>query len=145
MATEKKTPERDPRDELRALKDAFPGQAEFVLEQYAKGNDVTAAKAELADVLTKQLAEKDKEIADLTAKVDDLEKKLAAENGVGFTPAEASTPAIPDEQLSIEERAKRDWATKLAVRQEFISEKSYAAFLRSEAAGANRIHGRDAR
>ena len=36
---------------LATLQAAFPGREKFAIEQFAKGNDVTAAKADLADVL----------------------------------------------------------------------------------------------
>lgn len=62
--------------ELKALRDAFPDDIQFALDQFDKGNDVTKAKAEYADTLTAKFAEKDKELSDAKAKVAELEGKL---------------------------------------------------------------------
>lgn len=47
---------------------AFPGEADFVSEQYGKGNSVSQAKAEYADVLKERNAKLEKENKTLAAK-----------------------------------------------------------------------------
>lgn len=44
------------RQALSTLVAAFPGREKFALEQFVKGHDVTAAKAELSDVLIAEMA-----------------------------------------------------------------------------------------
>jgi len=55
---------RETEARLARLRDAFEGEDAFVLEQFAKGHDVTEAKADWADVLTERLATKEKEHAE---------------------------------------------------------------------------------
>jgi len=58
----KDKPADDGKSRMAALKAAFPEDLAFAVAQFEKGNDVTAAKAEYADVLQTRLKAKDEEL-----------------------------------------------------------------------------------
>jgi len=95
------------RTELAALAAAIPNRPDFVLEQFVKGNDVQAAKAELSDVLSAELAEAKK-------------AKPAAVVGQGAIPLAqpveaAAAPTDP------KELAEHLWANDPSIKERFIS------------------------
>jgi hypothetical protein len=56
QATAKAQALAENRQSLTSLLAAFPGREKFAAEQFARGHDVTAAKADLADVLLAEIA-----------------------------------------------------------------------------------------
>jgi len=52
------------RKDLATMLAAFPGREKFAAEQFVKGHDAISAKAELADVLTAELADANKKLSE---------------------------------------------------------------------------------
>lgn len=100
-------------NELKALCEAIPGRSEFVMEQYIKGHDVQSAKAELSDVLSKEL-EAAKAIKPVT---------VDATAGTGVVPLAApadikTAPESKDPKVI----AAHLWASDASVKERFVSE-----------------------
>lgn len=120
-------------ERAKALAEAFQGREQFALEQFLAGNDVPAAKAELADVLlaeNKALSEK------VESALEDGRKAAEADDtGVGFAASETEPRKVALEDLPPEER----WEKDAAIRAEYGDKDAYLAFCRAEAAGGVRI------
>jgi signal peptide peptidase SppA len=108
----------DAREQIKSLADAIPNRADFVISQFAKGNDVTGAKAELADVLIAEMA---------AAKTAPTAPKVDVSPGhAGAIPVAKPDVAAAD----ISECPKDDekaaaawlWENKADVRDRFVSE-----------------------
>lgn len=92
----------------------------FALDMIEGGKTITEAKAELADVLMKELAARDaKDAETLKAKTnDEALKAKSGRSGIGFSgPEREKAEAVPVEDLSTDERAKREWHSRELLRQ----------------------------
>lgn len=72
------------RQQLAAMMAAFPGREKFAAEQFAKGHDISAAKAALSDVLITELADANAKLA-----------KAAAPAGGEFSGVRFAPPGSP--------------------------------------------------
>lgn len=132
-----KAPEKDFRAVVRELRDAFPDRTDFVLAQAEKGHTVIEAKAELADVLARELSEAKAEVARLSGEVKRLSE---AETGVSFRAAGEDKPA-DDEPDTFEAQLEREWKDP-AVRAEFMGDKEiFVKYREGEALGVVKIKG----
>jgi signal peptide peptidase SppA len=117
-----------------ALKEAFPDRDAFALEQFVKGNDIPAAKAELADVLLAENEALSKRVE--TALEEGRKSAATEETGVGFVASETEERKVNLADLGPEER----WEKDAKLRDEFGGDKDgYLAYTKAEAAGQVRI------
>jgi hypothetical protein len=140
-------PASDDRARLSLLKSAFPGRAEFVLAQFEAGNDVTQAKAALADILLAERPGLEKQIEDAKAETAAAKAAKAPVGALSLSSAEArkAAPAKDeDEPETFSERAQKNWKADKALRAEFAAVagdeedgafKAYCAYLRAEERG----------
>lgn len=133
---------------LAALREAFPGRADFVLDQFVLGHDVDQAKADLVPVLEEEQAATREELAQAREENADLQARLEAaedgHDGVGFTAGEGAEPAEPAAD-DVETRAAQEWAANQnEVRAEFGSQEEYTAYLRANERGSIRILRKEA-
>lgn len=134
------------REELRKraeeLRKAFPDRLAFADACALEGLDVTGAKAKLADELQVELKKEREAKANDAKVIEDLRAK-AKVPAIGFDgAARESLAAEPVENLSAEERAKREWHSQPVIRLAFPDVRSsalvckgveaYAAWLRLE-------------
>lgn len=87
-------------DRMKSLRAAFADDPEFAMAQFEKGNDVTAAKAEYADVL----AAKNKQLSEEKAASEaELEKLRAKKASAGSGRVGAEPLASGDDEVEIDE------------------------------------------
>ena len=140
-------PASDDRARLSLLKAAFPGRAEFVIAQFEAGNDVTQAKAALADILLSERADLEKQVSDAKAETAAAKAAKARVGALSLSSAEArkAAPSVDeDEPETFEERAQKQWKADKAIRAEFAAVagddedgafKAFRAYLRAEEKG----------
>jgi hypothetical protein len=105
--------------EFNALHAEFAERPGFVCSQFAKGNDVDAAKAEFATVLQAELEESRAQNAELQKKLDEVEE---GDDGVQFADGNAGKAAA-------ELTAAQEWEqNKEGCQQEFGSFDAFARF-----------------
>ena len=130
------------RQRFGALQKAFPNHAGHVAACFLAGDTVEEAKSKFADVLA---AENKKLQADLAAKAEELTE---AKKGVGFHASDEQTEETeadgdkPKTALSVEDKAKKEFAESEDLRAEFRDdEAAYVAYVKAKAAGRVREGG----
>ena len=100
--------ETDEQSEARAerLAAAFPGQDEFVVEQYKVGSDVPAAVAAMVEAHEAALLAKDEELAETNQECDALTSKVRVANEA--TEAADAAKVEADQKLAAYEDALKD-------------------------------------
>lgn len=116
-------------ERLGRLKSAFPDRPQFVVDQFAKGNDVPAAKAELCDVL---MAEAKLSAAENAKLKEAATKATEGHPGIAFAPSGGGDAEKTDrDKIPIEQLARQDWKANFeGCNQEFASLRGYEFFLR---------------
>lgn len=104
---------------LKELIAAFPDRANFAIEQFVKGHDVQAAKAELADVLIEELK---------AAKAEPkIEAAVKVEDHQGSAAVPLAVPTVSAEQVEDTKEDKKPVATKNS-EGAFVFRPNYAKF-----------------
>jgi len=115
-------------ERLGRLKGAFPDRPQFVCDQFANGNDVPAAKAELCDVLVaeaKLSAVENAKLKEAAAKASD------GHHGVDFKASGDGGKKTDRDSIPVEQLTAQDWATNFeACKTEFVDQAGYERFLR---------------
>ncbi len=125
----------DARKELKLMLDAMPERPKFAAERFAEGKSVTEAKAELADVLEKELKDVRAKAAEKTDADDDVDFTASDEqNPEGKTSEEADT--------TVEARSEKEWKKNGELREGFHDNyDEYLAYARAKEKGLVHVQG----
>jgi hypothetical protein len=125
---------KEERERAKALQDAFPDRPGFALEQYMKGRDIGKAKAELSDVVLKELEQSKKDTADAQAKL--AEATGGEADAIDLDPgADVSNDAKTkyDDIKDDGDRIAAEWKDNLdGCQEKFKQPSTYAAYRRSQ-------------
>ena len=114
-------------ERAQALATAFKDRPAFAMEQILKGHDLPKARAELADVVMAEGKAKDKQIADLQAKLADTDGHDAVDLSVDAAITTGDADAPDDRPLA--QQIDEDWeADKDGCKDKFKNKSIYRAF-----------------
>ena len=117
------------KSQLRTLIETFAGRLPFAVECFMDDLSIIEGKARLADILLSEGILKDREIRDLQAK--------AHQPGIGFNASERERASDKPSYagLSPDERGATEWSENPQIRQAFLTQADYVAFLKANEKG----------
>jgi phage head maturation protease len=108
------------KSDLSAFLNAFPTDAVFAVQQFNSGKSLIEAKLAKAELATAELAA-------VTAKLADAEKKLALSQG-GQAAVGAPAPAVTDEPSDPKAKAEWEWTNDPTLSQRFSNKDRYVSY-----------------